>query len=285
MTIQKNKKVDIALNSLRARQDYLVVQGNALAKSFGNLTAFEHKLLDFCISFIQKDDEILKRYETKAIDIIRHFGLNSSGENYERIIDGLYRLNDKTSLIFPVEDGEYKGVIFTHLFASIHVYNSGNIKFIFSPDVSEVLFNLRKNYYSFKLAELSIIKSKYTLILLKLWESNRYNNQQVTTIQGDFSDWKRWFLGQDGMTEIIGFDEEIPDKWTAGRFKDKVLNVAMKELDRKLNVDIELITHKNGRKVVGYEMRIIDNRQPTTVQVMKQAEQDSYQTDIYDYLG
>ena len=40
---------------------------------------------------------------------------------------------------------------------------------------------------------------------------------------------------------------------------------------------------KNGRKVIGYEMQITDNRQPTTAEVIQQAEKDSYQTDIYDF--
>ena len=32
-------------------------------------------------------------------------------------------------------------------------------------------------------------------------------------------------------------------------------------------------------------MQITDNRQPTTAEVIQRAEKDSYQTDIYDYLG
>ena len=41
---------------LLARQDYLVTQSNDLAKAFGNLTLLEHRLLDYCFSFVQKDD-------------------------------------------------------------------------------------------------------------------------------------------------------------------------------------------------------------------------------------
>ena len=45
----------INLDSLLSRHDYLVMQGNDLAKAFGNLKAFEHKLLDYCVSFVSKD--------------------------------------------------------------------------------------------------------------------------------------------------------------------------------------------------------------------------------------
>ena len=71
-----NKKMDQALSNLLSRQNYLVVQGNDLAKSLGNLTKLEHEVLDFCFSFVQQEDEQDVIYHTKAIDIIHHLNLN-----------------------------------------------------------------------------------------------------------------------------------------------------------------------------------------------------------------
>ena len=39
-----NKKADIAISELLSRQDYLVVQGNDLAKAFGGLKSFEQRV-------------------------------------------------------------------------------------------------------------------------------------------------------------------------------------------------------------------------------------------------
>jgi len=47
----KNKKAELALSDLLSRQDYLVVQGNDLAKSFGGLKSFEQRVLDYCFDF------------------------------------------------------------------------------------------------------------------------------------------------------------------------------------------------------------------------------------------
>ncbi len=82
MAVTENKKMDEALNTLLSRQNYLVVQGNDLAKSLGNLTKLEHEVLDYCFSFVQKDDKQDMVYHTKAIDLIHHLGLNASGRNY-----------------------------------------------------------------------------------------------------------------------------------------------------------------------------------------------------------
>ena len=67
------------------------------------------------------------------------------------------------------------------------------------------------------------------------------------------------------------FCEGLPESW--GR-----------RAREKLGVDIYLNVVKNGRKVIGYEMQITDNRQPITAEVIQQAKEDSYQTDIYDFL-
>ncbi len=49
---QINSKANKAMDNLLSRQDYLVVQGNDLAKAFGNLASFQHKVLDYCFSFV-----------------------------------------------------------------------------------------------------------------------------------------------------------------------------------------------------------------------------------------
>ena len=41
----KNKKAQKAVSGLLSRQDYLVVQGNDLAKSFDGLKSFEQRVL------------------------------------------------------------------------------------------------------------------------------------------------------------------------------------------------------------------------------------------------
>ena len=71
---------------------------------------------------------------------------------------------------------------------------------------------------------------------------------------------------------------------TPAIFARDCLKVGAEELESKLGVDIYLNVVKNGRKVVGYEMTITDNRQPTTAEVIQEAEKNSHQTDIYDYL-
>ncbi|MDG3131477.1 replication initiation protein [Streptococcus suis] len=107
------------------------------------------------------------------------------------------------------------------------------------------MFALRGQFYRFTLAELSRIKSKYGLILLKLWESKRFGKAERTLVYGTIEEWQGWFLGADKcMPPAI--------------FKRNCLVKGIEELEKKLEIEIYLETIMNGRKVEGYEMPLID---------------------------
>lgn len=261
---------------LSSRQDYLVVQANDLAKAFGNLKAFEHRLLDYCFSYVTKESNVTDIFVVSTKEVLRHFGLKPTGYNYERVARGFKALNEKTALYFAITKDGKKGIRMGQLFSMIEFIENGEVSFRFSEFAAPYVFALRSQFYSFKLAELAQIKSKYAIILMKIWEANRFNNQRVTTIKGNLDEWQDWFLGKERLKE---------KRMAPAVFARDCLKVGAEQLESKLGVDIYLNVVKNGRKVVGYEMTITDKRQPTTAEVIQQAEKDSYQTDIYDYLG
>lgn len=247
----QNQKMDVALNNLLSRQDYLVTQANDLARSFGNLTSFEHKVLDYCFSFVKKDDVSDKMYHLKSLDILHHLGLNSSGKNYQRVVKAFKALNEGTAIYMAIKrpDGD-KGILMTSLFDHIAAFENGGIEFRFSRDISPYVFQLKEHFYSFKLSELSRVRSKYTLTLMKLWNANAMGKLTNTTIKGSLSEWEAWFLGSDkeGKQRIM----------PAGVFKRDVLKRAEQEL-QSLYPDVQLFltTKKQGVKVVGYELDIV----------------------------
>ena len=98
----KKGKSENAFEGLMSRQDYLVVQANDLAKAFGNLKAFEHKLLDYCFSYVTKESTATDTFTTNAKEVLKHFGLNASGKNYERVARGFKALNENTALYLPI---------------------------------------------------------------------------------------------------------------------------------------------------------------------------------------
>lgn len=195
------------------------------------------------------------------------FGLNTSGRSYEQVARGFKALNENTALYFPETTPEGKrAIVMGQLFSYIKFIEDGEVEFRFSEFAAPYVFALRSQYYSFKLAELARIKSKYALILMKFWEANRYSGQRVTTIKGNLDEWQDWFLGEE-------------KRWEPARFSRDCIQKGAVELEEKLGVDIFLNTLKNGRKVVGYEMQIIDKRMYDPNQ-----RYEEYQTTFDDFL-
>ena len=233
--MEENKKAQKAVSGLLSRQDYLVVQGNDLAKSFGGLKSFEQRVLDYCFSFVSENDTADKMYEVSVLEVIRHFGLSASGNSYQRVAKALKTLNENTALYLPktLPSGE-RGILMTQLFDTLFFGEAGTVQFRFSPNAAPLVFDLKKNFYSFHLKELARIHGKYGLILLKLWESYRHGHEYTTTITGSTEDWQGWFLGKEKHV-------------TAGRFYTNVLKRATEELEEKLDAECTLMSI---RKVV-----------------------------------
>lgn len=245
MTIQ-NKKASVALQELLSRQDYLVVQGNDLAKAFGGLKSFEQRVLDYCFSFVTRDSKLDDVYDLTVLEIIKHFGLNTSGDSYRRIAKAFKRLNENTALYLSiVESDGTKGILMTQLFSYIKFLEDGRISFKFSAESAPYVLDLKEKFYSFRLGELSRVNGKYALIMLKLWESYRRGKEKHTTITGTLEDWESWFLGKD-------------KRISAGRFYADVLSRAIEELSDKMPIDFFVTTLKRGRKVECYEIMITD---------------------------
>lgn len=265
----KKRKSSKILDELISRSDYLVVQSNDLAKAFGNLKSFEHKILDYCFSFVQKDSVPNKLFSVEIAVLLRFLGLSNSGTNYNRVVEAFKSLNQSTALYLPItkKDGTL-GIRMTQLFSFIDYFETGRVEFRFSEYAQPYIFDLKKHFYSFHLRELANIKGKYALILLKLWEAHRFGNRRLTIITGTLDEWQNWFLGEE-------------KRLTAGRFMQNVITRAVEEVEEKFLVQIIVDVVKRGRNVVGYEMEIIDKRKETPNRIIGE---NVYQTNIYDYL-
>ena len=260
----ENKNAKNALENLLDRQNYLVTQANELARAFGNLKATEHKILDYCFSYIKKEDTVDTVYHLTLQEILKHLGLNASGRNYTRVAIALQKLHEKTVLYLQLYDEDGTPFIrMTSLFQHIDIKSNGTVEIKYNADIAPYIFQLKEQYYSFNLIELSRVRSKYTLIMLKLWNSTvmekwpNYSDLHRKIpdlyLNASLEEWESWFLGY----TIDKEKKKHPVRWPAGRFKQKVLDVALKELaDLYPKSTITLTPDKRGRRVVGYTLEI-----------------------------
>ena len=253
------------LDKLISRDGYIVSQDNLVAGGFGMLSAFEHRLLDYCISFIRPDSKKDEIYTLEIAELLKYFHLNEGGGNYKRVMEAVHGLK-YTPLYLPNfiknEDGTFfyeenkygkkqriqKGWIFSSAFGeNVTVNYDGTITFSFSNDVASFLFQLKRDFFQIPLSELRLIKGKYELILLKLWQAEQRDYKKETVIKGTVDQWQTWYLGENRRV-------------ASNIFKRDMLDKSRKQLEEDLGVETELKRITKGRKLIGYEMTIIDNR-------------------------
>ena len=105
-------------------------------------------------------------------------------------------LSENAALYLPIIENGVKGILMTQLFRKIKFLANGEVEFIFSEDAAPYVFALRSQFFSFKLGELAQIKSKYAIILMKLWETNRFKINVSQPFKGRFRRLARLVLGK-----------------------------------------------------------------------------------------
>lgn len=91
------------------------------------------------------------------------------------------------------------------------------------------------------------IKGKYELILLKLWQARQNaKRRKQTIIRGSIDEWQDWYLGKE-------------KRKPSNIFKRDMLDKSRKQLEKDFEVSTELKRITKGRKLIGYEMIIIEN--------------------------
>lgn len=259
MTVYESKSKK-EINGLLARQNYLVTQANDLAKSFGNLSAFENKLLDYCFSYVKKDDKPSPIYKANALDILKHLKLSSSGQSYKQVYDAFENLNKNTGLYLKEfdENGNIE-LHLTNLFSDIWLNEKGRVRFKFSEGAAPYIFELKDHFFSFKLSELANIKSKYAYILMKLWESKRYKpkDQKYVKYNSDKIDTTIFNLSVDEWRKIFFGPNYESKKYSASEMKRACFDKALKELGNNFpNATFHLETIKSGRKIIAFSLTI-----------------------------
>ncbi len=102
-----------------------------------------------------------------------------------------------------------KSIIIDSVISKIELVEDGRIEFQFS-DLAQhhIYFEYNKNFYTLKLKKrtLLMIKSKYTMIMLKLIEAKRFGNRNTINIEGTVKNLKN------------GSRKEKAKNWTTARF-------------------------------------------------------------------
>lgn len=225
--------------------NFYVTQHNKLIVSKYDMTALEQKLMLTLISTIRKDDDEIPTTTFRVKD------LASLMEVSEEL---LYRDLPKTckkiiSRVIEVKQDNGNWEMFNIISSAKYISKQGSLKLKINEDAWKYLLHLKELFSSYQLKNVLHLDSKYSIRLYQLTKSNSYKGE--------------WSIELDEFKEILKLNKKSYDLY--GNIKLKVISPAIKEINEKTNMNIEVEELKMGRKVHTLKFKIKENSFPKLV--------------------
>ena len=223
--------------------NYVVMANNMILHSASNLTLNEIKLLRFFIMQTEKDDEELFEYTTsvtqlsESLEISKELLYRELGEMTEHLMKEVIEIGSR-------KDDRW---IMFH-WVDVCEYQNGKLTVKLSDELKPFLIGLRGSFTRYHLADIVGLNSIYAIRIYEIL--NGYMNEKNLP-------------HADVSIEIsISIDElrritDTQDKFERySNFKLRVIDTALKEINRKSNYHVTATPYKDGRTIVGFDFLI-----------------------------
>lgn len=224
---------------MREEQNYLVVKHNDLIREVQarlSLTVNEQKVALYLVSLINPDDKDFDIVFVSISALCELFGLEKVKGNYERLKKAIKTLRDKSCWI--------QGKLFSWIDAPEVIPNSGMVRVKLSESLKPYLLQLKENFTKYKLYNVLVLKSKYSIRIYELLKSYFWEDTYSVTIQ----EFKK-SICCDTFNEFKDFN-----KW--------VLAPAIKEINELTDIYVEVTKLKTGKCITDLKF---DIKEPSKV--------------------
>lgn len=219
--------------------DFYVTQHNKLIVSRYDMTALEQKLMLTLISTIRKDDNEIPTTVFRVKDLASLMGVSE---------ELLYRDLPKTckkimSRVIEVRQDNGDWEMFNIIPYAKYISKQGSLKLEINKKAWDYLLHLKELFSSYQLKNVLHLDSKYSIRLYQLTKSNSYKGV--------------WTIELDEFKDILKLNKKSYDLY--GNIKLKVISPALKEINEKTNLNVEVEEQKMGRKVHSLKFRISES--------------------------
>lgn len=230
---------DMEIRQASTNVDYSVVMANDMVKGCSNLSLNELKLLRTIIMQVKKEDTELYPYKISVKDFQKMTGCTSKN---------LYSLADKMTdhllrEIIRIGDGNPKHSWKKFQWVSMCSYEDGYFTIKLNDALKPYLIGLKKFYTEFKLEDIIRLNSVYSIRLLELI----YEALKSAPVYADKV--AEVYISLD----VIRKATNTEGKYTSvNRWKERVINAAVKEINEKSNYYLTVREYKSSRKIEGF---------------------------------
>ena len=229
----------------------LVVKDNALINASYNLDLAEQRLILLAILEARESNTPSDRDLTiHAESYINHFNVHRNTA-YKVLKDACKNLFERRfSYQKLTAKGNLENVMSRWVQRVSYVENEALVRIRFSDDVVPLITNLEKHFTSYELEQVSSLTSVYAIRLYEVliaWRSTG----KVTMI------------GLDELRSKLGIEPHEYKRM--GQFKEKVLHLAIEQINTHTDIKVEYEQHKQGRTIVGFSFSFKQKSKPKTI--------------------
>lgn len=214
----------------------LVVKSNALIQTSYRLTANEQKIILACISQVRRDEPITDQvmYTISASDFSKIYGTNLA-PTYRDLKTAALKLKRREVRITQETNGKgkRKETLITSWVQSIkYSEGSGEVKLRFNHDILPYLAELNECFTSYSLSNIVKMSSTYGVRIYEILMQWIAVGEREVSIE--------W------LKDIL----LLQDKYkTMCNFKARVLDPAIKDINKNSDIQVTFTQRKTGRKV------------------------------------
>lgn len=233
-------KRELALNEL-----YHVTMANILIQSMVNtLNTNELKLLRLTIMQSKKNDKNFYEYEIAAKELSEFLNIDR-----HHLYKSLDIMTDHIQQAFIKIKSERTQKFIKQSWVDRCEYNKGQIYIKLSEGLKPYILELKSAFSQIEMGEYIKYKSKHAIIIRELLESKIGANKPAADNVVNIS------ISLEELKRITNTEKEYSNANTT-RFRTKVINAAIKEINDFSNYHINVTPYKRGKNIVGYNFMI-----------------------------
>ncbi|HAV4979934.1 TPA: RepB family plasmid replication initiator protein [Acinetobacter baumannii] len=228
----------------------LVVKDNALINASYNLEVTEQRLILLAILNARETGNGItadSKLEIHAKDYASRFDISNDGA-YKALKNAVLNLFDRQ---FSFKEQDKKGNVGTVKSRWVsrikYIDDSATLEITFAPDVVPLITRLEQHFTSYQLKQVSQLTSKYAIRLYELLIAWREVGKTPKIELGDF----RSKIGVED-TEYTAMND----------FKKRVLEPAIKQINKYTDITATYEQHKKGRLISAFSFSFKQKHQP-----------------------
>ncbi len=223
--------------------NYVAMANRMILYTASNLTLNEVKLLRFIIMQTKKDDHELYEFQVAVKDLAKIFGVKAK-DFYKKIRIMTRHIMQE---VIEIEDPEAEKLVQFHWVDECE-YKKGIITIKIADRLKPFLTELRGSFTRYELEEIIRLNSNYAI---RIYETIRSymddNNLPYADRQTTIS------IPMDVLRRVTNTEKKF-ERYS--NFKAKVIDVAVREINRCSKYHIIATPYKSGRAIVGFEFLI-----------------------------